>query len=189
MYTKYGKRNVSLVHADVIDYFEWFGVDGVFVDEVSSSAADAPYYASLADFIRAQPPPPAARGAAKIGGGGGSAPLVVLNPGTNIDSAFEPSFDIVMSFEDTLAAYLDFEPAPWMRNASTLAPTRVWHCVHTSGGPPSNATGPLAAAVQRAKTLNAGRLYVTNETLPNPYADLPQELYWEDLIRWATNEY
>jgi hypothetical protein len=192
VHTSYGRRDPATVHAEVAKYFAWYAVDGIFVDEAATGAADAPYYAALAAFIRAQPPPAAAaRGSAKLGLGGagaGGAPLVVLNPGTSIDAAYEPSFDLVLSFEDTAAAYARFEPAAWMRNASALAPARVWHCVHTvPGGPPGNATGPLAAAVQRAKALNAGVLYATNESLPNPYANLPGEIFWEDLIRWATN--
>ena len=189
VHTSYGRRDPAAVHAEVLAYFSWYALDGIFVDEVATAAADAPYYAALAAFIRAQPPPPAARGAAKLGlRAAAAAPLVVLNPGTSIDAAYEPSFDLVMSFEDSAAAYERFEPAPWMLNSSALAPARVWHCVHSvPDGPPGNATGPLAAAVQRAKALNAGVLYATNETLPNPYAGLPGEIFWEDLIRWATN--
>ena len=64
----------------------------------------------------------------------------------------------------------------------------VWHCVHTAGTP-GNETAPLAEAVARSKALNAGRLYVTNETMPNPYAALPDGLYLEDLLRWAAGDF
>ena len=189
VYTSYGKRDAAAVRQDIEHYFAWYAVDGIFIDEVTSSAVDAPYYTALAMFIRAQAAPSALCAVRKLKYERlvpESAPLVVLNPGTDLDEAYEPAFDIVMSFEDTLAAYLQFEPAPWMRNAS---PTRVWHCVHTAGGPSDNSTGLLAVAVQRSKSLNAGVLYVTNETMPNPYAGLPGEIFWEDLIRWATNNF
>jgi hypothetical protein len=189
VHTSYGTRTPAEVHADVAAFFGWYDVDGIFVDEVSADATSAPYFAELAAFIRAQRAPAAARGAAKARAGAGAAPLVVFNPGTSLDEAFEPSFDVVMSFEGPLAEYLDFAPAPWLRNASRLAPARIWHCVHSVPEPRGNATGPLADAVARAKALNAGWVYATNETLPNPYARLPGEGFWEDLERWATGLY
>lgn len=194
VHTSYGKRAPAEVHADVADYFLWYDVDGVFVDEVSSDASGASYYVALAAFIRSQRAPALARSAAKVRGAAhaaaasAAAPLVVLNPGTDIDIVYEPAFDIVMSFESSLADYLRFTPAPWLRNATLIAPSRVWHCVHTVGEPQANVTGPLAEAVARAKGLNAGWLYATNETMPNPYAGLPEGVFWEDLERWATNK-
>ena len=191
VHTSYGKRDAAAVRGEIVRYFQWYAVDGIFIDEVPTSVADLPYYTALAAFVRAQAAPAAGRGAGKVRRAlvpvAAAAPLVVLNPGTDLDQAYEPLFDVVMSFEDTLAAYLRFEPSPWMRNA--LAPERVWHCVHTAGGPPGNASGPLAQAVQRSKTLNAGVLFMTNETTPNPYEGLPSEFFWEDLIRWATNHF
>ena len=94
---------------------------------------------------------------------------------------------ISICFEGTAAAYATFSPAAWLRNASMA--TRVWHCVHSVATPPANATGPLAEVVQRSKSLNAGLLYVTNDTMPNPYAGLPGEIFLEDLLRWAQNDF
>lgn len=188
VHTSYGKRPVADVHADVAAFYAWYGVDGIFVDEVSSDAADAPYFAELSAFIRGQRAPDAARGAGKVRAGASTA-LVVFNPGTDIDEAFEQSFDIVMSFEGPLTDYLKFEPAPWLRNVTLIAPERVWHCIHSVPELRANATGPLADAIARSKGLNAGWIYATNETLPNPYEGLPGEGFWEDLERWATNLY
>ena len=172
-HTLYGKRALVEVRAEVDDYFSWFGVDGVFVDEVASDAAGASYYAEVAAYVRGK----SARGAA--------APLVVLNPGTDLDVSYNASFDIVMSFEDSLEAYRTFEPAAWLR---AIAPERVWHCIH-SAGTPTNATAPLAEAVARSKANNAGVVYVTNETMPNPYKSLPSGIYLEDLLRWAADDF
>jgi hypothetical protein len=189
VHTSYGRRAMADVRADVAAFFDWYDVDGIFVDEVSSDAAAVSYYASVAAFIRGQRAPAVAeRGAATArgAGSGAAAPLVVLNPGTNLDVAFEPHFDVVMSFEGPLADYAHFEPAPWLRNATLLAPTRVWHCIHSIA---EGAPEQLAGAIARSKTLNAGWVFATNETLPNPYAALPSEVFWEDVERWAANVY
>jgi hypothetical protein len=189
VHTSYGRRAPADVHADVAAFYAFYDIDGIFVDEVSASAADAPYYAALAAFIRTQLAPDAARGAGKARAGAPAAPLLVLNPGTNVDEALEPAFDVVVGFEGPLAAYFDFEPAAWLRNTSAIAAARVWHIVHSVSELPGNATGLLAAAVARAKVNGAGWVFATNATLPNPYAGLPGEIFWEDLERWATGMY
>ena len=173
VHTSYGKRSAATVDAEADAFFEWYSVDGIFFDEVSSSAAEVPYFAARAAAVRAHARP------------AGGAALVVLNPGTDLDVAYNATFDVVMAFEDSLAAYRSFEPVQWLRE---IDPSRVWHCVHTAGSP-GNETVPLAEAVARSKALNAGRLYVTNETLPNPYAALPGGLYLEDLLRWAAGDF
>ena len=39
IYTKYGKRSMRRVEADIDKYYSWYGVDGIFVDETASAAS------------------------------------------------------------------------------------------------------------------------------------------------------
>ena len=64
VYTLYGKRPLSEVKAEIEKYFQWYDVNGIFLDETSEN--DESYYHDIADFVR----------------GIEKSNLVVLNPGT-----------------------------------------------------------------------------------------------------------
>ncbi len=155
--TDYARRPVSDVCCDMAAYAAQCDLDGIFLDQVSITPSDAPYYAELAASIKAQ----------------SARTLTVLNPGMPPPEAFMAFADIVVTFENTYDAYTSaYTAARWMRR---YPPDRFWHLVYGA---------TTIKAMQRAITLNKRRrarwLYVTPDMLPNPWSTLPADPYWSE---------
>ncbi len=155
VYTKYGSRRASTVKADIDKYYTWYGVDGIFFDEASNNCAKLPYYTSLYNYVKAK---------------GGKA-VVVLNPGTNTPECYVNASDILVNFEDSFAAYSTWSPSGWEYNYPA---ERFWHLVLNTS------YADLPQAIARSRQRHAGWVYVTNDTLPNPWDTLPSDPYWSD---------
>lgn len=155
-HTSYGARPVADVQAEVDKYVAWYGVDGVFVDEMSNNAADKSYYQGLYAYVRTKP----------------GAHLVVGNPGQAATTDWQvkapKSADILVVQENTAAAYLTWTPPAWVSAypASTFA-----HLVHAC------AAVDLPAVLAHAEATLAGYRYVTSDVLPNPWDTLA---YWPE---------
>ena len=85
-----GDRDMSLVKQDIKNYFEWFEVDGIYLDEGSSEVDDIPYYREAAEYVREIKP-----GA-----------IVALNPGYTPDERYMNFIDIIEVYE------FDYETLP-----------------------------------------------------------------------------
>ena len=97
----FGARASSAVEADVARYRDWYGVDGIFLDEVAHDAGQLPYYEALAGAIRAT-----------------GESLLVLNPGTVPARGYFALADMVVTYEGPFSDYaprLAQEPA-WVRD-------------------------------------------------------------------------
>lgn len=147
VYTKYGTRPAADVLADVQKHINFYNVDGIFFDEVSSSVSALPYYQSLADAVHALPDM-----------------IVALNPGTHPAEGYMNVGDIIMTFEGTYAKYAKLKVPAW---TAKYPATRFWHLIHTT--PQSQ----LGAAIELSKSRNAGFVYVTDDIMANPYDTLP----------------
>ncbi|MEQ8662925.1 MAG: spherulation-specific family 4 protein [Gammaproteobacteria bacterium] len=156
--TGYATRPLADVYQEVNAYYEFYGaafVDGIFFDEMSNDLADTGYYRALAAHVRAHAP-----GALVFGNPGTG---FVTNPSaqttwTELDYA--TALDVLMTFEDSAAAYRANDTAPaWVSN---LDAGRVAHVVHGLAG-----WDPALLALARAR--NAGYLYFTDDRMPNPY--------------------
>ena len=100
--TTYAKRDPAAVEADAERYRAWYGVDGIFLDEVTHDEADLPYYQGL-----------------RI-----EAPLLVLNPGMVPARGYFDLADLVVTYEGPFADYarrLASEPG-WVRDERDRAP-------------------------------------------------------------------
>lgn len=163
VHTSYAARSGDEVRAEIDRYYDWYGVDGIFLDEASTRCADQPYYAGLYDHIKAR---------------GG---LVVINPGTQTSECYMSAADIVVNFEGSHASYVEGYSAPeWVYG---YPPERFWHLVYAAPG-----EGEVLEAVYLSKRRNAGWVYVTPDVLPNPWDTLPGPAYWEAERRAASDE-
>jgi hypothetical protein len=106
VHTSYGARPLAEVEADIDRYRLWYGVDGIFVDEVADTTGDLPYYRRLTAAIRAR-----------------SGDVVALNPGVYPARAYYRLADVVVTFEDTWARYRRPQ-----RRVDT-SPAEQWHLV------------------------------------------------------------
>ena len=155
VYTNWGARSLSAVEADVNAYYRWYGVNGIFFDQASTNCAYSSYYATLNAFVKAK---------------GGTA-RTILNPGTQTSQCYASDADILLTFEGSDSQYVSSYSAP--RWVGSYSPSHFWHIIY--GTPTASAA---ARAVQLSKQRGAGYVYVTPDTLPNPYDTLPSGSYW-----------
>jgi hypothetical protein len=148
VHTKYATRPVAEVKADAIKHQQWYGVDGIFVDTVSTKPEHLAYYADLCAYLRSW------------------GLKIVLNPGTAATDGLFKLADYVMCAETDAARYLAGTRPSWERNYSA----KVWHCVH------SCPADQMPAVVAKAKADGAGLIYVTPDLMPNPYDTIPAYL-------------
>lgn len=164
--TGYGADAMATVETEIQEYISWYGVDGIFLDEASEDASMvSPYYQPLATYITS-----------RIPGGG-----VILNPGVYPDASYAA---IAVPVSSTLRIVVfEHDYATFTSSSSVLEPT--W----AAGYPPSmfinivydtsaaNVANVLTVSIAR----NVDAVYVTDQTLPNPYAVLPS--YWSTLTQ------
>ena len=150
VHTDYGRRSSAVVRSEIDKYYSWYGVDGIFLDEGSTDCSHAAsYYKDLYDYVHNR------------------SGKVVVNPGTQTNECFMDVADVVVNFEDTYANYRaeSYSQPEWV---SEYPPTRFWHLVHAAP-----TTADMQEAVGLSKERNAGFVYVTSDTLPNPWDTLP----------------
>ena len=149
VYTGYGVRSLATIKTEIDNYFTWYGVTSIFLDEASTDVAKVSYYQDLYNYI-------------KVRGG-----LVMINPGTVPAESYVTVADQIMIFEDTYANYLSATFPSWVFKYPA---TKFVHLVHST---PSTS---LAAAITKSKANNAGYIYVTDDVMSNPWDTMPS--YW-----------
>ena len=153
--TNYGKRPFTEVQSEVERYYKWYGVNGIFFDEVSNDDANLPYYVRCCRAARAAHPKA----------------HLVINPGTPVTKGYMSVADIVVTFEGNYDTYVKREADPaWVKQ---FPAKRFWHLVYAAPD-----VAAMQNAVRLSKTRNAGWVYVTPDTLPNPWDTLPEDPYW-----------
>ncbi|MGW2278694.1 spherulation-specific family 4 protein [Streptomyces sp. NPDC001770] len=149
--TDYGIREPDLVLADFGLHREWYGVDGCFLDQVTSTSQDLPACRRLVRRVR--------RAGART---------VVLNPGVQPASGYTRLADLTVTFEGPWSTYVSAFTRP-PRVGKGLA-DRLCHLVY---GVPE-ALVPLA--VRTATERGAAVCGPVTGELPNPWAALSPAL-------------
>jgi Spherulation-specific family 4 len=162
-YTEYGQRDPNTVMRVIAATEANYGINGVFLDQAPTSCTSSTpfsentlqYYQNLSNFVHS----PAFKG------------TVVLNPGT------PPATDCWMSVADILVTYensgitnyqYSYAEMPWVKNYSA---SRFWNLLYAV---PTEKN--MQTAFSLAQQRNVGLIYVTNESLPNPWDEVPS--YW-----------
>ena len=81
--TSYAGRSEGDVKNDIDSYYDWYDLDGIFFDEVSTSDQD--YYEDLHDY--AENPE--------------GSQTVILNPGAPVPESYEDAGDIIIVYENS----------------------------------------------------------------------------------------
>jgi len=161
VYSSYAARDPALQKADIDNYYAWYNVDGIFIDEANSDCLYAPYYADLDAYTKAK----------------GGLGLTVINPGIAVAECFAATADIILNFEGSYTQYLAWNPFGWEAGYDA---SRFWHLVYAT----SAADMPSAVLISQAN--NAGYVYVTPDVLaPNPWDSLPTEPYWSTELAYV----
>jgi hypothetical protein len=173
--TGYGSRAPADVLADVAAYVQWYGVDGIFLDEMGNQLGDLDYV-GLYTAIKA------------YAAGAGVELHVVGNPGSPfIDpQAFLPAADTLVIFEGPYAnvdpngpafqAFPNDGPyaglAKWWLDAD---PSQIAMLVYDTPTPLK-----LLRSLAKAVRNNAAYVFITDDQLPNPWDSLPS--YWDNEV-------
>jgi Spherulation-specific family 4 len=146
--TTFGARDSAAVLADAERYRDWYGVDGIFLDEVAHGDAQLPYYAALSRGLR----------------GDGE---LVLNPGTVPARGYFDLAELVVTYEGPFADYATrLAQAPgWLAGVGA---NRTAHLVYSAS--------PAQARSLFASTGPDVHLYVTSGTPPDPWGSPPPYL-------------
>jgi chitodextrinase len=152
---------------DINRWYQYYGssVDGIFLDDAENvcgpttgSQQYVDLYRQLNDYIHTYHP-----GA-----------LTVANPGVAVPDCYEDAADILITFEGTYSDYLNptgqYVTQQWQLDAD---PNKFWNLVYNV--PDQTA---LTAVMNKSKQNNAGYIYATPDTLPNPWDTVPATSYW-----------
>ena len=155
IHTSYGKRPLSEIQSEIEHFRRWYGVNGIFFDEVTNDDANLPYYQQCQAAVRSGQP----------------AAVVVINPGTPVTEGYMGVADVVLTFESDYGAYLKRAADPaWV---SKYPARRFYHLVYAV---PTVAAMRIAARLSKQR--RAGWVYLTPGNLPNPWDTLPVGAYW-----------
>jgi len=149
--TEYGARAISSIEAEVKDYEDWYGVNGIFLDLTQATAGELSYYSQLASYIRSTVPDA----------------VIWLNPGSYPDPSFMSIANVIMVFEGSYSSYLGDQVPSWVSNYNADQFVSVVY---------GTAQADLNSAISLSRTRNTGYLYITNLAGANPYSSLPS--YW-----------
>lgn len=145
--TDYARRPAAEVAEDFVSYARWYGLQAVFLDQVSSSLEDLDHYAECVLAVRAA-----------------GARFVAINPGTHPNPGYVDLANLTVTFEGPWSDYRGMSLPPWVRQ---YPPGRFCHLVHTT---PQDAFG---AALQLAAQRHVRSLYVTDGRGSNPWDRFP----------------
>lgn len=173
-----GSRTPENIIAEIQSYVEWYGIDGVFLDEVSNGwseeqADDHVWYGDLVRSLRGQFPEL----------------ILVGNAGTNTRRDYAEMFDVLVTFEGTAERYLTTEKTNLLpSDYQGIASTKFWHMVHDV-----ESREQATAVLSLASEVGAGHIYLTDDSNTheppamwgNPY-DVPPASWLLGLQRdWA----
>jgi hypothetical protein len=156
VHTSYGARPIAQVEADVDTWYALYpSVDGIFSDETSTDPTNVtPYYKPIYDYVKAK----------------SGARVVVINPGTATSESYMQASDIVMSFEDVYANYVNAVTPSWV---ASYPRARFWHIVLSAS------QAQMTNAVTLARQRNAGFVYVTDQGPATAYQTFVTGAYWQ----------
>jgi len=156
---------ISQVEQDIDAWYRFYGSDmgGIFFDEAQNDCTYAPLYQAIDDYVKRYHP-----GA-----------LTVENPGIGVPQCFQNTADVIVTYEGSYADYTAdpssdpnaYQPLSW----TPVDPNKIWHIVYGA-----SSQSDMENAVSLSKSRGAGYVFVTNDTLPNPYDTLPPTSYWSD---------
>ena len=168
VHTSYGARPDAEIKAEIDAYATWYLVDGIFFDEASTDCARQGYYAGLTAYARQRT-------------SSHRAVRTALNPGTQTNECYLSVADVIVTFEGDATTYQRSYAAPsWVAN---YPHSRFWHLVYNV-----STAQQMRTIVQLSKERGAGWVYVTPDTLPNPWDTLPTGSYWSGELAAATCE-
>ena len=159
VYTDYGSRSLTQVKADINHYFNWYHVDGIFVDQMTNdvNSTHQQYYAQIDHFVHHKE----------------ASWIDVGNPGSNTPRSYVGhAADELVLFENDGSGYSTYKPPAYQKDYPAGDFANILYNVASAS--------TMQSDVNLAVSRNTGWIYVTDDTLPNPYDTLPS--YWDQEV-------
>lgn len=158
--TSYTAIPLATVTGQVDLWKSLYGINDIFFDQTSSSAADSAYYQTICDYVHLT-------GGAKV----------MLNAGTNADEAYLAMCEVICLFEGSQTDYDSYVPPAYV---SAYAPSKIAHLIYDVP-----TTTQMSADFDKAIRSRAGYAYITDDTLASfPWDTNPS--YWATEILVST---
>jgi len=155
-------RSVEEALADVRKYAQWYGVDGIFLDEMSSDPAALPFYQQVRDAIRGEFP----------------TWMIFGNPGTAVPEVYTTVADTLVTFEGS-TNFDAAASAPWMAQADPRRQASLLYNVADAAA--------MRELLAESLARHSEYVYITDDrytpgsaTEANPWDQLPT--YWTDEV-------
>jgi Spherulation-specific family 4 len=142
--TRYGRVNLKEAARQVLQYQQWYDLDGIFFDEMSSVSGFEDYYSELSSYAK------------DLG-----LSVTFGNPGTSVSPSYFGTVDTIIVYENR--GYPRIEA---IRSVSSKKFDKLsFGIMAINVGPPSS---KYLIEVSR----NLGFVYFTNGDLPDPYSSI-----------------
>lgn len=167
VYSSYGNRPIALVKADINQWFAWYPLDGIFVDEMDNTpGAHESYYRELFVHVRSH------LATARVVGnpGVGAPPSYLFFNGQRVAST--------LCIYEHSTGFSSWSADPWVFGYPRANFYVLPYGMQASG---------WQAAVDRAYANNVGWIFVTDDVLPNPWDTLPS--YFETMNAYIAANY
>jgi hypothetical protein len=148
--TDYGRRDPAELGREARTYRERYGVEGVFLDQVSSGLDELDHFAQSVVAVRTA-----------------GAHFVVLNPGTDCHPGYVDLANVTVTFEGSWAEYRSLRVPDWMHR---WPKKRFAHLVHSV--PKKHFSDALELAAGR----HVDSVYFSDGRGANPWGHLPTPL-------------
>jgi len=176
--TNFGGIPLANIESQVQAYRTQYGslINGFFIDQMNITPSTLSYYQAIDSYIKSLNP------AYSVFGNPGSPFLNGVSPQDYLSTA-----DVLNIFEGPNTAPSlgapGFDAYPyglnWFQSYSSSQFSNIIYDVPADLGSPGTSAAMLAD-LNRAAQLNAGDIYITDQGLPNPYAQLPS--YWDQEV-------
>lgn len=144
VYTNYGSRSTQTIESQIKDYKSWYGVNGIFFDEMSSSGSSLSYYKTLSSYVKSL----------DLG-------TTVGNPGTTVSTSLVGVFTNLCIYENP-----GMPAVSQLNGYSSYGKGQFSYIAYGVGSLPGKSTVKNTANY-------VSYLYITNLGGSNPYNGLP----------------
>lgn len=147
VYTSYGARNSSEITADIGAYKNWYGVNGIFFDEMAHVSGKEDYYLHLSNYAKSL-----------------GLNFTVGNPGKDTSPSYLGTVDNVVIYENSGLPSIELLTG-WHTKYSKYNFSILSYGVDN-----------LDAKFVQTASNHVGLIYITDKTLPNPWYSLASYL-------------
>src|SRR5256712_132908 len=146
-YARDPNKSIAISEGKIDAYKNWYNLDGIFFDEMSNNAADAPYYSTVSNYAK------------NVDG----MKMTVCNPGTSIPQSDVGVCDTFEIYESAGLASIS------TLQSRTFYPNYDKHSFYML----AHTTSSIVQTDVTDRIPYVGYMYITNDVEPNPYDTIP----------------